>query len=369
MFLVARDPELILGLSTDVKPTMAAGWVFLEIDTGHYYESTGATWSASGASASNEFFFTGIEQLNAPSTFYTALDVAGFSVIRFITIDIENTGSVEIGGITGGESGRLLFIQNATNSTVSIFSQNVYASAADRIITTSGGTIVLGSNGTAILMYDAYESRWRMISSTSLDATLTALAGQNWVANALPIGSGSDTVAQISFAANKFPARASTGDLVAKTITDLALSLLDDASQADMLATLGVVAAAQSDQETATSTTTYVAPGRQQFHPSASKGWASFEMAGTWSTNSSYNVSSITDSGTGIGIINWDVDFADALYVSVWWADFDLTSGSNANPMVNQTGITTGTLSFRTNGSSGTAADFDAVCVVAFGDQ
>lgn len=74
-----------------------------------------------------------------------------------------------------------------------------------------------------------------------LDATLTALAGANWAANALPIGSGSDTLSQISFAANTFPARASTGNLVAKTITDFGLSLVDDADASAARTTLGLV--------------------------------------------------------------------------------------------------------------------------------
>lgn len=67
-----------------------------------------------------------------------------------------------------------------------------------------------------------------------LDATLTALAGVNWAANSLPIGSGSDTVAQITFAANTFPARASTGNLVAKAITDQALTLLGTTSTTNL---------------------------------------------------------------------------------------------------------------------------------------
>lgn len=62
-----------------------------------------------------------------------------------------------------------------------------------------------------------------------LDTTLTNLAAANWAANAIPIGSGVDTVAQVSFAANTFPARGSTGNLVAKAITDDALLLLADA--------------------------------------------------------------------------------------------------------------------------------------------
>jgi len=78
------------------------------------------------------------------------------------------------------------------------------------------------------------------LDAQGLDATLTALAGQNWAANSLPIGSGADTVAQVAFSANTFPARASTGNLVAKPITDAALSVLDDTTIAAMRTTLGL---------------------------------------------------------------------------------------------------------------------------------
>src|SRR6185369_2906644 len=71
------------------------------------------------------------------------------------------------------------------------------------------------------------------------DATLTALAGLTIAANSLTIGTGSDAFSQVSFAANTFPARSSTGNIVAKTITDFALSLLDDTDAATMRATLG----------------------------------------------------------------------------------------------------------------------------------
>jgi len=74
----------------------------------------------------------------------------------------------------------------------------------------------------------------------ALDATLTALAAANWAANALPIGTGADTLSQTAFAASTFPARASSGNLVAKTITDYALTVLDDTDAATARATLGV---------------------------------------------------------------------------------------------------------------------------------
>lgn len=72
-----------------------------------------------------------------------------------------------------------------------------------------------------------------------LDATLTAFAALTIAANSMTIGSGSDAFSQTTFAANTFPARASTGDLVAKTITDFALTILDDADAATVRTTIG----------------------------------------------------------------------------------------------------------------------------------
>lgn len=73
-----------------------------------------------------------------------------------------------------------------------------------------------------------------------LDATLTALSGLTIAANSLTIGTAADTFSQTSFAANTFPARASTGSLEAKTVTDFGLSLVDDADASTARTTLGL---------------------------------------------------------------------------------------------------------------------------------
>lgn len=75
------------------------------------------------------------------------------------------------------------------------------------------------------------------------DPTLAALAGTAWSSNSIPIGTGVDTLSMTSFNANSFPARASTGSLGIKTITDFGLSLVDDANAAAALTTLGLGAA------------------------------------------------------------------------------------------------------------------------------
>lgn len=85
------------------------------------------------------------------------------------------------------------------------------------------------------------DQRVQNAETITLDATIAALAAANWAANAIPIGSGADTLSQVTFAANTFPARASAGNLVAKPITDFGLSLVDDANAAAGRTTLGLV--------------------------------------------------------------------------------------------------------------------------------
>lgn len=60
----------------------------------------------------------------------------------------------------------------------------------------------------------------------SLDATLVALAQQNWAANAVPVGTGPDALTQLALAVNTFLGRSSTGNVAAKAITDGAFSVL-----------------------------------------------------------------------------------------------------------------------------------------------
>jgi hypothetical protein len=84
--------------------------------------------------------------------------------------------------------------------------------------------------------------------------------------------------------------------------------------------------ATQAQQETGSSTTTYTSPGRQQYHPSASKAWVVFRGTGTVTVLASYNVSSITDNGVGDYTINFTTSFSTAFYVA------NLTAQSTTAP-------------------------------------
>lgn len=133
-----------------------------------------------------------------------------------------------------------------------------------------------------------------------------------------------------------------------------------------------VSAASQADQETATSTTTFVSPGRQQFHPSAAKAWCIFDGTGALSVAASYNmdgVTPVTDNGTGDYTLNWGTDFSSANYAVIGTCFWESTSG-NADQVVHVGTQVGGGANINTvAGANGTKVDNRRVCVAAFGDQ
>lgn len=71
-----------------------------------------------------------------------------------------------------------------------------------------------------------------------------------------------------------------------------------------------VTAAVQSDMEAASSTTTAVTPAVVKYHPGIDKAWVYYTTVTTTTINSSYNISSLTDNGTGNTSINYSTAFS-----------------------------------------------------------
>lgn len=86
----------------------------------------------------------------------------------------------------------------------------------------------------------------------------------------------------------------------------------------DARTNLGVGYATQGEMKTATSTSTVVSPGTQQYHPGVTKVWLYFNGTGTVSIYASYNVSSLIDNGVGFYTINFITPFASNTYAYQW---------------------------------------------------
>jgi hypothetical protein len=123
--------------------------------------------------------------------------------------------------------------------------------------------------------------------------------------------------------------------------------------------------AVQSEMEAASSTTLAVTPGRQHNHPGHPKFWLRAAGGGSPSLTESYNVTSITDSGTGLLDITIATDFSTAT-----WADFATFNTGAIDMGVFSSNKLAGSVRVRSGRfSDGTSFDPDEWRVQGFGDQ
>lgn len=125
----------------------------------------------------------------------------------------------------------------------------------------------------------------------------------------------------------------------------------------------GAVVATQANQEAGTSTTTIVTPGRQQYHPSAAKFWIMADNAGA--TQASYNVTSITDVGTGEITVTIANDFSSASYCSLGTALQNTVGVRNIKVKTQSAG----SITYTCVGETPAYVDPTNYMLCAFGDQ
>lgn len=140
------------------------------------------------------------------------------------------------------------------------------------------------------------------------------------------------------------------------------------------LGTAALLALAQADQaalEAETDEDTYAPPDLLRHSPIAAKMWVKFDIAGT--VNASYNVDSITDTGTGDWTIVITTNFSSVDYAFSATIRDNIFAGSSADMFIFGVSQNSGDLQINVmEGSSGNLADIatgDDMHVVAFGDQ
>ena len=149
----------------------------------------------------------------------------------------------------------------------------------------------------------------------------------------------------------------------------------DEAAASDTVA--GVVElATEAETKTGTDATRAVTPAGMIGHEGMVKAWINFNGQGTVAINDSFNVSGLTDRGTGQYTPIWDTDFANPNYAVAGMAKFDSSNADvnfpgvgldreSSNPAVGSIKIVTAA---RTQ-TGGQALDAEVVTVMAIGDQ
>ncbi len=197
----------------------------------------------------------------------------------------------------------------------------------------------------------------------SLTPARTAyLTGEFYTFIAADSNTGATTVNIDSLGAKNVTARGSV-TLPAGSIRTEMLCIIQYDGIRFQLLNPALDAASQSTMETGSSTTNFVTPGRQQYHPSAAKFWVKHDDGTTIAA--SYNVTSITDNGTGDHTVNFLTAFSSADYCVV------ALSSTVTHPCQDGSAPAAGSVRIhtRTPGPSSVLADAGRYFVAGFGDQ
>lgn len=342
------------------------------------------------------------------------------SVIR-----LSSDASRNITGIAKGGSDPdcwTVMLTNVGSNPIVLKAQNTGSAAANRFDLTSD--ITLNADESAVIWYDPVVTRWRVMalySANPTDAdylvrtahaglsaervvTDTATVTWDWATAAqakanVPDDAITYAKLQNASATARVLARktAGAGDYEECTFSEV-LDFVGSAAQGDILyrnATAWVrlgagtsghflktqgaganptwdtagsfTAATQAEMEAASSNTVSVTPGRTHFHPGTAKGWVHFNASsGSPVVGASYNVTSVSDNGTGLFTVNWGTDFSSSDYSCVGIAG---TPGTTNGFVVEASGRAGGSFPFGTISQVGSLYDASHISIAAWGDH
>ncbi|MFA6591491.1 MAG: hypothetical protein WCT21_04680 [Patescibacteria group bacterium] len=102
-------------------------------------------------------------------------------------------------GLAGGTDGRFIRIINASSSDLIFTNQDISSTDTNRIITTTGGALTIGSDVSISMQYDSGVSRWRVIILPVTSGTLADIA---FIQNGNAFGSAANLGTTDAFALN-----------------------------------------------------------------------------------------------------------------------------------------------------------------------
>jgi len=319
-------------------------------------------------------------------TYVDNVSGSGFTVI--LTCLLGTTANLT-GTYANGAAGVGATLTN--NSTqVALTIDGVLTQVADRVLvkdqtsTPDNGvytvtTVGNGSTNWVLTRATDYDEAAEIVAGTLIPVSGgTINGGSIWIETSTVTTVGTDPIVFSIFAqpANTFVTLATnqmvTGNKEFTGTTIVPTPSTDtEAANKGYLDSTTVIAASQSQMETATSSAVFSAPAVQQFHPGHPKGWVQYNQVSN-TVLASYNVTSVTDNSVGDFTVNWDVDFSSANY-SVAATSSALAGGGDLISIgVFTTGgvpqIAAGTVRMVVKANT-SATDYEYNSVAAFGDQ
>lgn len=306
-----------------------------------------ASWNT--VTVANVFETGGRLKFYDTSTLYGTITTVSVSAASVLVTFTPDTGSLTAS------------FSSVYNSIITADQKSIPSAAVPADVVRQSGAQIYGTDGGAT---DAY--------AISMTPTLTSyVAGQafNFFANSANTGAATLNIDGLGAKSITFPDGSALTDnyIAAGSIVRVVYDGTKfQISSPNSSGGGGASAATQADMEAGTSTTTYVSPGRAQFHPSASKFWARFNNGG--SITASYNVTSVVDGGVGIATITITTSMSSANYAVFGCVQADSGFGRFMQ-LDNTSGPTATTFRMDTYSDASTFADGNAYMVCGFGDE
>jgi hypothetical protein len=385
VFKNSTDGAMTVKGATGTTTTVAVGasaWLFCDgTDVrdalGYYF---GSTVTALSPATNNT------QALGTTALQWADLFLASGGVINFDNGDVtitEGTNTLAFAGASSGYSYDAALLPS-TNDAAAL---GVSGTAWADLFLASGGVINFNA-GNYTLTHSA--------GVLTANGALSIGTGNALTAGTIELGAATDTTLSrgaagfIAVEGNRVPSPASqaSGDILYRGTTEWERLAKGTASQVLTMnsgatapewatAASGFTAASQAEQEAASSTTVGVTPGRQQFHPSAAKCWAYVTYAaGVPTLASSYNITSVTDSGVGHLTITIATDFSS----SSWSPSVSYAGGLIGGQLqvtspgeIQYGSIAAGSIAIGihepSTGSAGDPVDANSISFQGYGDQ
>jgi len=137
--------------------------------------------------------FGGAIAAKAGTTYTTAGSANDVVFANASYIRLDTAGAAQtITGIAGGVDGKLLTLTNADAAlAVTLSNQSVSSTAANRIVTGTGVDLTIAAGASVNLIYDATDSRWRVVGGTG--SSLASVALSNFATSTV-VGTAAATV-------------------------------------------------------------------------------------------------------------------------------------------------------------------------------
>lgn len=232
------------------------------------------------------------------------------------------------------------------------------------------GTMLSGSVWGAT--YNSSANAFLVHAPPTVNPSFTTVTASGAITGGSLVSTGTLAVTgNVTVNTNKFTVTAASGNTVVAGTLDVTgavtLSSTLSAGASTLSSITGSAIATQSDQETGTSTTTVVSPGRQHFHFGHPKCWLRCDAAGNI-VGTAYNITSIADTAAGVVDVTIATDFSDGNWTPI------VCGHGNSNVTDTMVDAATppaaGTCRIRNvNAATSAAADASAYSFVGLGDQ